>query len=228
MSSRPLVIIGAGGFARETVELVHALNAATPTWDLIGILDDSPAMAGAQVAGLPVLGTTAAIADLADASFVVCIGNPGNYVARAQVVERLALPPERYATLCHPRAVVASTASLGPGTVVHALVVMTTDVTVGAHVAVMPSVVLTHDVEIADYATFGAGVMVAGATKIRTGAYVGSGAVLREGVTIGEWSLVGAASTVLADVPAGEVWAGSPARRLRDVTRVGDLEARLA
>lgn len=227
MSPKPLVIVGAGGFARETVELVHAVNAVSPRWELRGILDDSPSLEGGEVAGLPVLGPTTSIGSHDDASVVVCIGNPSNFVARAQVVERLGLPAERFATLCHPTAVIPSTATIGVGSVVHAMVVMTTDVRVGAHVAIMPAVVLTHDVVVEDYATFGAGVLVAGGTTVRTGAYVGSGCVLREGVTIGQWSLVGAASTVLRDIPAGEVWVGSPAHHQREVVRVGDLAERL-
>lgn len=44
---------------------------------------------------------------------------------------------------------------------------------------------------------------------------MGAGALVRENTTVGAWSLTGMGSTVLADVPPGEVWAGSPARRLR-------------
>jgi acetyltransferase-like isoleucine patch superfamily enzyme len=51
---------------------------------------------------------------------------------------------------------------------------------------------------------------------LETGAYVGAGALIRENVTVGAWSLVGLGSVVLADVPADEVWAGSPARKLRN------------
>lgn len=44
---------------------------------------------------------------------------------------------------------------------------------------------------------------------------MGAGSLVREYTTVGAWSLTGMGSTVLADVPPGEVWAGSPARRLR-------------
>jgi acetyltransferase-like isoleucine patch superfamily enzyme len=44
---------------------------------------------------------------------------------------------------------------------------------------------------------------------------VGAGAVVREGLRIGAGALVGMGSVVLADVPAGAVWAGNPARPLR-------------
>jgi acetyltransferase-like isoleucine patch superfamily enzyme len=39
--------------------------------------------------------------------------------------------------------------------------------------------------------------------------------MVREGCTIGRGSLVGIGAVVLDDVPAHEVWAGSPARHLR-------------
>jgi len=214
--TRPLVLVGAGGFARETAELVRAVNDVCPTWDLLGYLDDAPALNGATVSGLPVLGGLDHLDEHPDAAVVVCIGNPGNYVARAKVVARLGLPADRYATLVHPTAVVPRSARLGVGTVVHATTVLTCDVTVGAHVAIMPAVVLTHDDVVGDFATFGAGVRLAGATVIETGAYIGSGALVREHLTVGAWSMVGMGSVVTRSIPTGEVWMGSPARYLRD------------
>ena len=228
MTVPPLIVVGAGGFARETVELVAALNARAPQWDLRGIVDDSPELRGAVVAGVPVIGPVPAVHDHPDAAVVVCVGSPANFVARAQIVDRLDLDDDRYATLVHPTAVLPRAATIGRGTVVHALSVLTTDVSVGNHVAVMPQVVLTHDDVVEDFVTFGSGVRVAGTATVATGAYVGAGAVVREGLTVGAWSLVGAGSVVTRDIPAGEVWAGVPARRLRDVERTGDLAARLA
>ena len=36
-----------------------------------------------------------------------------------------------------------------------------------------------------------------------------------KGVTIGEHAIVGAGSVVAKDIPAGEIWAGNPAKKLR-------------
>ncbi|MBA2390657.1 MAG: acetyltransferase, partial [Geodermatophilaceae bacterium] len=46
-------------------------------------------------------------------------------------------------------------------------------------------------------------------------AYLGSGALLREGLAVGAGAVIGMGSVVLEDVPAGQVWVGNPARRLR-------------
>ncbi|MFC4529952.1 acetyltransferase [Sphaerisporangium dianthi] len=214
----PLLIVGAGGFARETAQLVEAVNAVSPTWELLGHLDDDPAKHGALVDGVPVLGGSGEAAGREDARVVVCVGSPRDHAARARVVARLGLPPDRYATLVHPSASVSRTSSIGPGSIVLAQTVLTAAVTVGAHVSVMPHVTLTHDDVVGDFATLAAGVRLAGAVHVETGAYVGSGALVRETRTIGSYALVGMGSVVTRDIPAREVWAGVPARFLRPAT----------
>lgn len=49
-------------------------------------------------------------------------------------------------------------------------------------------------------------------TVVRKGASIGANATTLPGVTIGERAMVGAGSVVTRDVPAGELWFGSPAR----------------
>lgn len=212
---RELVIVGAGGFARETAAAVAAVNRVRPTWRLRGFLDDDPLLPGRTRAGLPVLGGTDALAGLSDAAVLVCVGNPRDYTGRLRLVRRLALPPHRYATVVHPAAEVGTGSVLGVGSVLLAGAVLTAEVTVGAHVAVMPQAVLTHDCRVEAYATIASGARLGGGAVLRRGGYVGAGALIREGVTVGAWSQVGMGAVVLADVPPGEVWVGTPARRLR-------------
>lgn len=222
----PLLLLGAGGFGREAAEAVRAVNAAhaaatgTDRWELLGFLDDSPALHGRTVSGAPVVGGFAEVERHPGAQIIVCTGHPGNFGSKRKIVERLDLPAERYATLVHPAAALAASCELGHGTVVLAGVVATVDVRVGAHVGVMPQVVLTHDDEVADYAILAAGVRLAGGVRIGPGAYIGSGALVREGREVGAGALVGMGAVVTRDVPAGEVWIGAPARFVRSVDPV--------
>ncbi|MEU0026648.1 acetyltransferase [Streptomyces sp. NPDC006335] len=206
-----LVIVGAGGFARETAQAV----AATGEFELLGHLDDNADLHGTDVDGVPVLGGCDLVRELPGARVVICVGNPRDYAVRARLVRRLGLSEDRYATVVHPAAVVSATSRIGPGSVLLAHCVLTAAVRVGAHVAVMPHVVLTHDDVVEDYATLTSGVRLGGGVRLERGAYVGSGALVREGTTVGAWSQIGMGSAVLDDVPPGEVWVGSPARRLR-------------
>lgn len=214
-----LVIIGAGGFGRETAEAVRAANRLRPTWDLLGFLDDDPGLGTTTVDGLRVMGTTDALVDLPDAQVVVCAGGPGTSFVRRRLVERLALDETRYATVVHPSAVLPPAVVLGRGTVVLAGTVATTGVHVGAHVVLMPGVVLTHDDVLGNYVTCASRACLAGCVRVDEGAYLGAGALVREHRTVGAWSVIGMGSVVVADVPAGEVWAGVPARWLRKADR---------
>ena len=220
---RPLLIVGAGGFGRETAEAVRAINHAQPTWNLLGFLDDSPALLGAVVDGLPVVGPTSALCNHPDAQVVVTIGNSENFTIRRSVVDRLALPPERFATIIHPAAIIPRSARVGAGTIILAGTVATSGVIIGAHVRVMPAVVFTHDDRVDDYVTFGTGAHLAGAVRICEGAYIGAGALIRDGRMIGEWALIGMGAAVTTDIPAYEVWAGTPARFFRRVATLEDL-----
>jgi len=50
--------------------------------------------------------------------------------------------------------------------------------------------------------------------RIGRGAYIGAAAIVLPGVTIGPLARIGAGAVVTRDVPAGETWAGVPARAL--------------
>ena len=152
---------------------------------------------------------------------VVCTGRPSNYASRASIVEALGLRPDRYATIIHPSASVSSTSKVGPGSVLLAQTVLTAAVTVGSHVAIMPHVTLTHDDVVGDFATVASGVCLGGNVDVGRGAYVGAGALVRETRRIGPGALVGMGAVVTRDVPPGEVWAGVPARCIREAAATG-------
>jgi sugar O-acyltransferase (sialic acid O-acetyltransferase NeuD family) len=225
MTPRPLLLLGAGGFARECLELVRAINADAPSWQVRGLLDDDPATRGSVVGGVPVLGPIAAARDHPDALVTACVASPWRPRSRLDVALRLGLEPERWATLVHPASVVPASGSIGQGSVLHAGVVLTADVTVGAHVAVMPGVILTHDDMVGDGVTFGAGVRLAGGVRIEDAAYVGAGALVREHLVIGRGAVIGMGAVVTRSVPAGETWAGVPAQRLGASVRTAPAAA---
>jgi sugar O-acyltransferase (sialic acid O-acetyltransferase NeuD family) len=213
---RELLLVGAGGLAREAAEAVHAVNAVRPVWDLLGFLDDDPEKHGSTIGGVRVLDGVDAVHDHPSALLLLCPGRPDNYVTRRLLTGRLGLGDDRYATIIHPSASVGISCEVGAGSLLLAHVDLTADVVVGRHVVVMPQAVLTHDVRIDDWVTLASGVRLGGGCHVEEGAYVGSGACVREGITVGEWALVGMGAVVTRDVPAERLWYGTPAR---DISR---------
>ena len=210
-----VVLLGAGGLAREAVEATRT-RPSRGRITVFGYLDDAFSKQDQRIGGLPVLGPTTSADGLAvHLRFVAAVAASADPSRRSRLVERLGLPEARYARIIHPAASLAPSTTIGAGTIVLAGVVATCDVIIGRHVAVMPGCVLTHDVILGDGCTLASGVQLAGAVQVGPDAYVGSGAAIREGVRIGAGAVVGMGAVVIRDVPAGEVWAGVPARRLR-------------
>jgi len=54
-------------------------------------------------------------------------------------------------------------------------------------------------------------------TLIKNNASIGAGSTILGGVTIGEYAMIGAGSLVTKDIPANELWVGSPAKFVRKI-----------
>jgi sugar O-acyltransferase (sialic acid O-acetyltransferase NeuD family) len=212
VTPRPLLLLGAGGLARETLAAVRALP---DVWRPVGALDDDPRLHGRQIDALPVLGEVEQVHDHESTAVIACIANVRRPASRAALDARLALPAERWATIVHPAASLAQGVEVGYGSILLAGAVVTAPQRLGHHVVAMPHVVLTHDNQVDDYATLAGGATLGGGVRIRPSAYLGQRSVIREYVEVGEEAVVGMGSVVLSDVPARETWAGVPARRLK-------------
>jgi sugar O-acyltransferase (sialic acid O-acetyltransferase NeuD family) len=211
VTAQPLLLLGAGGLAREVLAAVREMPGR---WDPIGALDDDPGLHGARIDGLPVLGGFDLVHEYESTAVVACVANPRRPAVRTHVVERLGLGPERWATIVHPAASIPPAVVIGHGSVLLAGVVVTAPQVIGHHVLAMPHVLLTHDNQVDDYVTLAGRVTLGGGVRLRQSAYLGQGALLREHVQVGEAAVIGMGSVVLSDVPAGEVWAGVPAKQV--------------
>ncbi|GAA1882535.1 NeuD/PglB/VioB family sugar acetyltransferase [Lapillicoccus jejuensis] len=207
---RPLLLVAAGGLARESAEAARAAGRT-----VLGFLDDDPRRRRTEpLPGLTVLGGLDVALEHPDAALVLCPGKGRVRLALAQRLAGMGVGRDRYGVVLDPSVRVPASARVGVGAVLLAGTVLTADVEVGDHVVAMPHVVLTHGDVVEDGATLCAGVVLGGDVRVASGAYVGMAASVRERVTVGEDAVVGMGAVVVTDVPAGETWAGVPARRL--------------
>jgi sugar O-acyltransferase (sialic acid O-acetyltransferase NeuD family) len=207
-----LVIVGAGRSAGAIVWMVNELNHASPRWRLRGFLDDDLARKGTEVFGFPVLGPTAAAAELGDARFVIGVAHYRRPFARAEIVARLNLPRERFATLVHPSASVAPQAHVGVGVLAFHYVLISDGASVGDHAYLSAYCLVAHDAVVGDGATMAARSSLLGGSRLGPSAYAGGHCVIRDGITVGEGAVVGLGGVVVWDVAPRATVIGNPAR----------------
>jgi sugar O-acyltransferase (sialic acid O-acetyltransferase NeuD family) len=210
-----VVILGAGGFAREVLDIFMAQNAVSPQYEILGFIDENPDHWNIMLNGYPVLGgfDWFDTQDKADIRVICGVGNPA---VRRKLVQKASNLGLHFCSVIHPTAVLTPFVELGEGVVVTAGCIFTNRIKVGNHVHVNLDCTIGHDVIIEDFCTIAPGVHVSGNVRIKTGCDIGTGTVIIQGITIGEWSIVGAGAVVTKDIPANTTAVGIPAKVIKE------------
>lgn len=193
-----LVILGAGGFAREVAWIVWRINNVQPVYRVLGFCDDAPDKKAGDLDGLPLLGPIEGLRSRV--AFFCAIGRN---LARQAVTARaldLGHVPE---SIIDPSADIAPDVQIGPGSVVGLGSVVSVGARVGGGVIINHHVCVGHDVRIGDYAQLCPGVCVSGACEIGEGALLGTLAGTIPLKKVGAWATVGAGTCAMRDIPEG-------------------------
>lgn len=202
-----LLLVGATGAAREATAIAAMIHHSGP----VLVVDDDPARWGTLHGLAPVLGAVENAVEL-DHEVLLTLRAGRKRRSTDARLQMLGMDPARYTSLIHPRVVLPGGCSFGAGCLVLDGVVLTADVEVRDHVVLKPQVTLTPGVVVDSFVTIGAGAVLGEGVQVGSAAEIGANASVREGVTIGHDATVGMGSVVLEDVPAGQTWAGVPAR----------------
>lgn len=213
-----VVIIGAGGLAREVADIFAACNQVRQEYEIVGFIDENPASHGAALNGFPVLGDLSWF-DGVDKTKICVITGIGNPVSRRKVVDKALKQSLQFCNVIHPTAVVTPFITYGVGLVITAGCVLTNQIVIGNHVYLNLDCTVGHDTTIDAFCNINPGVHISGYVHLETGCEIGTGAAIIQGVTIGKWSIVGAGAVVTADLPANVTAVGVPAKVIK--TREG-------
>ena len=208
-----LVVVGGGGFAKEVIWLARDCG-----FNVVGVLDDAFVSAGVTVSDVELLGKVEDWLQYQDCSFIVAIGSPRT---RATVVEKMnALGKPDFATLIHPSVQMSSFVQIGRGTLICAGTILTVDIKLGSHVILNLNVTVGHESIIGDYVTVAPMVAVSGNVCLDEYTEVGTGASIKQGLKLHRGSMLGMGSVLTKEIPANTIFAGNPAKRLRELVEV--------
>jgi sugar O-acyltransferase (sialic acid O-acetyltransferase NeuD family) len=211
----PLVVVGAGGFGRETLDVVDAINgaAAEPVWSVLGVLDDAPSEANLKRLArreVAYLGTVDEFLHRpAAANYVVGVGSPR---ARRVIADKCDAAGLAAATLIHPATTLGFDVQVGKGSVICAGARLTTNIRLGRHVHLNPNVTVGHDTTLGEFVSMNPASALSGECVVEADALIGAGGVVLNQLRVGQGSTVGAAACVVRDVPSGVTVKGVPAR----------------
>lgn len=215
--SDDVIVIGAGGFGREVIDVIEAINGAatTPTWNVLGIVDDAPTDENLQrlkLRSIDYLGTVDTVIQ-SEVRPCYAIGIGGTRVRRA-IAKRLDDAGFNAATLVHPTASFGSRVRVGPGSIICAGVRITTNITIGQHVHLNLNATVGHDSELGDFVSVNPLASISGDCHVEDDVLVGVSASLINGVSVGSGATVGGGACVVRSVPTDTAVVGVPAKPL--------------
>lgn len=206
-----VVLIGAGGHAREVIDIFDAINQDGPTFEVLGyIVEAGHGLMGSIVNGLPILGDFNWLQRQVNS--VQVIAAVGASELRRRLVFRARDLGAKFCNAVHPSVALTRWVELGAGVVVAPGSVLTNRISIGNHVHINLSCTISHDCILEDFVTLSPGVHLAGGVRVREGAFLGVGVNVIPQREIGSWSIVGAGAAVVRDIPGSSIAVGVPAR----------------
>ncbi len=201
-----MLVIGAGGLAKEVADLVTAVGL-----EVEAFYAEPSAAVLHPVDGVPVLDDLDAARSRAA---VIAIGDTGARKRFAEMLRgRFELP-----SLVHPSACVSASADLADGVLVMQNAVVNAGAMVGAGTLLNVACCVAHDCTVGAYCHLAPVTQMGGGASLGDGVFCGTSSVVLPNTSVGAWSVCGAGAVVTADVPPRSLAVGVPARVVKTLS----------
>ena len=210
---RNVVILGAGGQAREVRWLINEVNAVEVKYKFLGYLVSDLAAVGPRDSCGEILGDYDWLTKNRSRidAVAIAIGNPAARLKVAKELKTL-LPDAEYPSLIHPTVILdRASARIEEGVLLCAGVVATVNITLKAFALCNFGCTLGHEAVVGRGSVVNPGANISGGVVIGNGVLVGTGAQILQYLTVGEGATVGAGAVVTKHVPPGSTVKGIPA-----------------
>ncbi len=196
-----IVILGAGELGKEIVWLIEDINRITPTWLILGFLDDTK-QKGEICHGYPVLGSMKDLDEYKQKGplcAIIALQNGGD---RKRIANMYA-ESTQWAKIVHPTAVLAPDVVIGDGSVIFPQVTVSVGSTLGNHNLLYIHATVCNDCIFNDCVSVMTGVSVAEHVVIGSESYIAAGSNIYPHVSLGKAVRVAVGTTVSENVSDG-------------------------
>jgi len=210
---KQLVIIGAGGFARDVYNFALNSKGYNKEFIIKGFLDKDTNAMDCFKGYPPVLGYEGDYTIGSEDVFITAIGDN---LIRKKVVDAIEAKGGKFISLIHNTAVVHTNANIGIGCLIQPMAFVGADTIIGNHTYIQNNTVIGHDVHIGSYCRIDCNVVFVGGTTAEDNVTVHTNSVINHKVKVFSDSVVGACSFVIRNVKQGSTVVGNPAKRLME------------
>ncbi|MCY7410440.1 MAG: acetyltransferase [Chitinophagales bacterium] len=205
-----MIIAGAGGFAKELLEVILQKDEAA----VVAFFDDQNDDAPDFIHGnFPVIKNIDGVKKYFSTHGKEFAIGTGKTAARKILFEKLISVGGNPVTIISPHSAIGKFGNeIGSGSCIMTGVIITSDVKTGIGCLFNLHTTIGHDCVIGSFCEFSPGVSLSGKTIVGDKCFFGTGAVTLPGVKIGDGCIIGAGAVVNKDVPAHTTVIGIPAK----------------
>ncbi len=208
---RPLLIYGAGGFAREVDWLIES----SPSIDKCACFIKDDAKPNEILQDKPVYTLDEASTRYPNAQLVIGIGNPAT---REILVKKSLEKNLKFRAIVHDTVMIHKSTEIGTGSIICAGNLIMPNVSIGQQVQINLDCTIGHDARVGDYTTISPGVHISGNVDIGEGVFIGTGANIIQGTSesplhIADGTIIAAGACITKPTVENGMYAGVPAVR---------------